>query len=271
MPSLVHENKTIEYYLAPSKRRRSISMRVDRDSRVQVRAPKFTTTHYIEGFIKERINWIIKKQDGFKKLGSIHPAKEFKTGEIFPLFGRDLKLKIEKVTLPPAQTQASTDILPAKGRRANGRARKQRKAICKLDGDYLKIFIGDKVDLKFKAMAARAMRDFYDLRLKSKAGDIIEKYSKVLDVNVSNLAIGNQKSLWGSCSRRGSIRLNWRLAMMPFDIMEYIVIHEVCHLKVHGHCSKFWKVVENLLPDYKERRKWLRQHGMSFFLISDWE
>jgi predicted metal-dependent hydrolase len=245
MPSLVHENKTIEYYLAPSKRRRSIVMRVDRDNRVQVRAPKFTTTHYIEGFIKERINWIIKKQDGFKKLGSIHPVKEFKTGEIFPLFGQDLKLNIERV-------------------------KKQRKAICKLDGEYLKIFIGDKVDLKFKAMAASAMRDFYDLHLKLKAGDIIEKHSKVLDVNVANLAIGNQKSLWGSCSRRGNIRLNWRLAMMPFDIMEYIVIHEICHLKVHGHCSKFWKVVENLLPDYKERRKWLRQHGMSFFLISDW-
>ncbi len=84
MPSLVHENKTIEYYLAPSKRRRSISMRVDRDSRVQVRAPKFTTTHYIEGFIKERINWIIKNRMALKNLAvfirlkNLRPVKYFR-------------------------------------------------------------------------------------------------------------------------------------------------------------------------------------------------
>ncbi len=245
MPELVCKDRTIDYYLAPSKRRRSIIMRVDRDFRVQVRAPKFTTVHYIENFIKERVDWIIKKQNRFKKLGGLHPAKEFEIGEIFSLFGQNLKLNIEK--------------------------RKKQKAVCALDGATLNLFIGDKVDLKFKTMASRAIRDFYSGQIKTKAIEIINKYSKGLGVNVSNISIGNQKSIWGSCSRKGSIRLNWRLAMMPFDMMEYIVIHELCHLKVHGHCSKFWKVVEDIVPDYKERRKWLRHNGISFFLISDWK
>ncbi|MEA3306205.1 MAG: SprT family zinc-dependent metalloprotease [Elusimicrobiota bacterium] len=244
MPSLVHKETIIDYYLAPSKRRRSIIMRVDRDSRVQVRAPRFTAIHYIENFIKERIDWIIKKQNRFEKLDNLHPVKEFKTGEIFPLFDQDLQLHIK--------------------------GRKQKKALCVLDGSALNLFINDNIDLKFKAEASRAIRGFYSGEIKNKAMEIINKYSKVLDVNVVNLSIGDQKSIWGSCSRKGKIRLNWRLAMMPFDVMEYIVIHELCHLKVHGHGRKFWEVVENILPDYKKRLKWLRQHGISFFLISDW-
>ena len=244
MPILICEDKTIEYYLTPSKRRRSIIMRVDRDARVQVSAPKFATLNFIEGFLKERVDWIIKRRNNFKKLGRLYPVKEFKTGEMFPLFGKSLKLNIEK---------------------------RLRPVVCELGAENINLFIGDGIDLKFKAMASRAIMDFYSEQLKIKAIDIIGKYSKSLDVHVAKLSIGNQKRIWGSCSRKGDIRLNWRLAMMPFAVMEYIVVHELCHLKVHGHCAKFWKTVEGVLPDYKKHRKWLRLNGISFFLISDWE
>jgi len=129
MSSLVYKDKIIDYYLMPSKRRRSIVMRVDRDSRVQVRAPKFTTVQFIEEFIKERVNWIIKKQHNFKKFGNLYQAKEFKTGETFPLFDQELKLNIEKI--------------------------EKRKSLCESDGKNLNLFIGAKVDINFKTVACR--------------------------------------------------------------------------------------------------------------------
>ncbi|MCG2725273.1 MAG: M48 family metallopeptidase [Elusimicrobia bacterium] len=245
MPALVYKNKTINYHLTPSKRRGSIVMRVNKDASVHVRAPRFTSINYIEGFLKERFDWIIKRQNSFKKLAGLYPAKEFRTGEMFPLFDQSLKLNIE-------------------------RAKKQRVPICELDGKNLNLFIGDVVDLKFKAAASCAIRDFYGAQIKMRAIDIAGKYSKFLNVKMRKLSIGNQKRIWGSCSRKGDIRLNWRLALMPFDVMEYIVVHELCHLKVHGHCAKFWKAVEGVLPDYRKHRGWLRRNGLSVFFISDW-
>lgn len=246
MPTLVYKDKTINYYLAPSKRRRSVSMRVNKDESVEVRAPRFVTKSYIADFIKNKADWIIKKQDGFKELSVLHPTKEFKTGEEFPLFDRILKLNITRV----------------KNRRASK---------CVIDGANLNFFVNDKEVLKFKSRASKAIRDFYSEQAKIKAAEIIGKYSKILNVNAGGLSVANQKKRWGSCCAKGNIRLNWRLAMMPFSVMEYIVVHEVCHLKVHGHGAKFWRVVESVLPDYKKHLKWLRINGVSLFLVTDWE
>lgn len=78
----------------------------------------------------------------------------------------------------------------------------------------------------------------------------------------SSLRIGNQKTLWGSCSPRDVISLNWRLVAAPAEVFEYVVVHELCHLRQRNHGPRFWRLVERLMPDYRERRAWLREHGV---------
>jgi predicted metal-dependent hydrolase len=80
-------------------------------------------------------------------------------------------------------------------------------------------------------------------------------------LTVSRISIRNQRSRWGSCSRTGRICLNWRLVTMPAEVRDYVLIHELMHLKRMDHSPKFWKLVAEACPAYKEARAWLRSHG----------
>ena len=80
-------------------------------------------------------------------------------------------------------------------------------------------------------------------------------------VTVSRVSIRNQRWRWGSCSRSGHICLNWRLVTMPDEVRDYVLIHELMHLKRMDHSPKFWKLVAAACPAYKEARAWLRSHG----------
>ena len=80
-------------------------------------------------------------------------------------------------------------------------------------------------------------------------------------LTVSRISIRNQRSRWGSCSRSGRICLNWRLVTMPDDVRDYVLIHELMHLKRMDHSPKFWKLVAEACPQYQDARRWLRRHS----------
>ena len=84
-------------------------------------------------------------------------------------------------------------------------------------------------------------------------------YAPKVGVTYGNITIRNQKSRWGSCSAKGNLNFNWKLALMPDEILDYVVVHELAHRMEMNHSDKFWKIVENVLPDYRERRKWLKE------------
>lgn len=90
---------------------------------------------------------------------------------------------------------------------------------------------------------------------------IVQSESKALGVLVSRLTIRDQVSRWGSCSVNGALSFNWRLVLAPHDVLDYVVVHEVCHLLQHNHGPAFWKLVEKRRPGYREQRAWLDEHG----------
>jgi predicted metal-dependent hydrolase len=75
------------------------------------------------------------------------------------------------------------------------------------------------------------------------------------------IRIGSQRTLWGSCSPRGTLSFNWRLVLAPLDVLDYVVVHELCHLRVPNHSRSFWALVERHRPRWREQRAWLREHG----------
>lgn len=81
-----------------------------------------------------------------------------------------------------------------------------------------------------------------------------------------SLRIKTQKSRWGSCGVNNDINLNWLLIMAPPTVMEYVVVHELCHIRHRNHSRDFWELVADHLPDYRQRRNWLKQHGQSLML-----
>ncbi len=88
----------------------------------------------------------------------------------------------------------------------------------------------------------------------------VRQWSSELNVEFSRITIRNQKSRWGSCSRLGNLSFNWRLIMVPEDVLDYVVIHELCHLKEMNHSRKFWEVVGAYCPCWREHRRWINHH-----------
>lgn len=111
--------------------------------------------------------------------------------------------------------------------------------------------------------ARRLVMDWLEERVLDDARKWTREYGSALGVRPMRIRLGNQKSLWGSCSARGVIALNWRLITTPKPIFEYVVVHELCHLVEHNHGTRFWSLVESLIPDYRERRAWLKRHGVA--------
>ena len=89
----------------------------------------------------------------------------------------------------------------------------------------------------------------------------VSHYAEIMGVTYGRITIRDQKSRWGSCSAEGNLNFSWRLILMPIEVMDYVVVHELAHLKEMNHSKAFWEEVEKVLPDYKEQRKWLKENG----------
>jgi predicted metal-dependent hydrolase len=90
---------------------------------------------------------------------------------------------------------------------------------------------------------------------------LAQSEAAALDVCYARLTVRGQRSRWGSCSSSGALSFNWRLVLAPHDVLDYVVVHEVCHLVEHNHGPGFWQLVERRRPAYRESKQWLDDHG----------
>ena len=90
---------------------------------------------------------------------------------------------------------------------------------------------------------------------------VAEDEARALDVRYERIAIRGQRTRWGSCSSRGTLSFNWRLALAPLYVLDYVVVHELCHLREPNHSPRFWALVAERRPGWRSERDWLREHG----------
>lgn len=102
-------------------------------------------------------------------------------------------------------------------------------------------------------------------RYRELAGRVIarraEEYARQMQVTYKRITIRDQKTRWGSCSVKGNLNFNWRLILAPAEVLDYVVVHELAHLKEMNHSGRFWKQVETVMPDFAKHRLWLKQNG----------
>ncbi len=91
--------------------------------------------------------------------------------------------------------------------------------------------------------------------------EIAARYAPLVGVDYGRITIRAQRTRWGSCSAQGNLNFNCLLMLTPDDVMEYVVVHELCHRKEMNHSSRFWAEVERVLPDYRRSRRWLKENG----------
>lgn len=102
-------------------------------------------------------------------------------------------------------------------------------------------------------------------KLANKALEIIPSraayFAQLVGVTYGRITICNQKSRWESCSGNGNLNFNCLLMLVPTEVLDYVIVHELCHRKEVNHSQKFWAEVENILPDYRKQKLWLKEHG----------
>ena len=99
------------------------------------------------------------------------------------------------------------------------------------------------------------------VRARELVSALADEQAERIGVVYQRIRIGAQQTLWGSCSPRGTLSFNWRLALAPLEVLDYVVVHELCHLRVPDHSRRFWRLVESRRPEWRRQRDWLTEHG----------
>lgn len=120
-------------------------------------------------------------------------------------------------------------------------------------------------EAKNDSVLTDTQRALLEKRYRTAAKDIfamrVQYYEQIMKIHHQKIVIRDQKTRWGSCSTSGTLSFNWRLILAPPEILDYVVVHELSHFKYMDHSPQFWASVEAILPDYKLRRDWLKEHG----------
>ncbi len=206
-------------------RRRTVALIVERDGTLTVRAPIRVSHAMIESFIQKKADWIVRTRERFKAIEPT-PAKRYVDGETFLFLGSSFDLKL---------------------------VQSQRPALQFDNGFTLSKNAQPKSEQHFKK--------WYKERAYEIISERVREYAQRYNFTPRQVKISYARTRWGSCSPDGTLNFTWKLVMSPLDVIDYVVVHELSHLRVKNHSIKFWKLVESIYPEYKKKRKWLRENG----------
>ena len=224
----------VNYTLKRSrKRRKTISLQVSNNSEVTICAPYFTPAGEINRFVREKQNWI---QKTMQKQTSLRPKeKEYTTGELFYYVGESFSLEVFF-------------------------EESARKGL---------VFWRDRFYLNSPDAAVDGM-SFFISWYKKKAREYLSKrvefFSRKLSLQPRQVKINSAGKRWGSCSEDNNLSFGFRLIMAPPAVIDYVVVHELMHIREKSHSSRFWKLVAAVMPEYKIHRHWLKEESPKFIL-----
>ena len=222
----------VSYVFKRVPRRRHVHILVNDQGTLEVRAPWRFSLSKARNALRENAQWVVRTLEGVHERIAQRPR--LVTGFCLPLQDESLRLEVR----PRAQMELFDDSRPRRGR-VERRGTVLRVSPASLDEGDLRALL----ESWYRREAAR--------RLAAR----IEHFAPRLGVRPSRLTIRGQRSRWGSCSGTGTVSLNWRLMLVPGALVDYVVVHELCHLRHMNHSPQFWEMVGDEIPDYRERRR----------------
>jgi len=207
--------------------RRSLSLEVKPDGRLIVRAPQSATQAQINAIVTKKAAWIQKAKAKLALKYSELKPKTFFPGEHFWYLGNQYPLQLTERQRPPLE----------------------------LDGVFL-------LSRSAQTRAKQVFIDWYRQETRTITQELIHHYLQQYPFKVNQVRITSARTRWGSCSGAANLNFTYRLCMAPLDVIEYVVVHELAHLKHRNHSKDFWSAVATIKPDYPNARMWLKQHGV---------
>ena len=221
--------KDIEYSLQKSARK-TASIYIERDGSVSLLVPESLDERQIEELIENKRRWIYTSLAEWNDLNSAGVQRSFVNGQGFLYLGRSYRLKI-----------VDEQDLPLK--LLNGHFCLRRSEL------------NEKTESVF--------RKYYRTKGSELIPQRIAKFQDRMGVTTGVIRIQELGNRWGSCTNNGSVSFHWKCLMGPLSIIDYIVVHELAHLKHPNHSDAFWNEVDKVMPDYRDRKDWLRENGAS--------
>lgn len=209
--------------------------------KIEVVAPLRVSTSKIHAFVESQQDWIVAATDKVeakrKKINRLSPEL-YADGVAVPFRGKQTRIRLKSHAL--------------------------KKVKIELNEHYFNIYLPARYEGGSNSELIRlALIDWMKKQALKRVNSYIMLHTHKYNLTPRYIKIKNQKSRWGSCGIHNDINLNWLLILAPPEVMEYVVVHELCHIKERNHSAKFWQLVAAHLPDYQQQRDWLRRNGMS--------
>lgn len=236
MKLITYESETFEYKVI-KKKRKTLGIKITNDAEVVVSAPIGVTESVIYDIVNKKAAWIIEKLNQIKEIEKYKEKEEFVDGKKVEFLGQVYLLKINR----------NFD---------------REKALVYLADNNIVVNIRLSYNDDEKNIVVKSLLiNWFKEQAKVKFLERTEYYAKKIGVKPNDIRVKEQKTLWGSCSGKNNINYNWKLIMAPPKVLDYVVVHELCHILQRNHSNKFWELVGKIMPDYKEIRKWLKENG----------
>lgn len=130
------------------------------------------------------------------------------------------------------------------------------------NGKQFEIFVDEKADAnERKTLIKNAFRKWYRRSAHENFKKRLDYYCEVTGSSYNTMRIKEQKTRWGSCSKRNNLNFNWKLIMSPQWVMDYVIVHELCHLRFLNHSKEYWELVSLYMPSYSKAQEWLKKNG----------
>lgn len=235
MPHLTIGLKQIAYSVRCSTRAKRLRLTV-RPEGVEVVVPPRVPAHEVRHFIDSHRAWIRDKVEAYQtRLAGHGGADRLEDGVCIPFRGEPTPLAVT------ASSRVHAKVV---------------------DGDGFRLELPRNLPPAGREDAIeRALTKHLRKQAKADAEEAIERFGPPHGLNPTGLRIKEQKRLWGSCTYAGVINLNWRLIMAPAPVFDYVVVHELCHLRHRHHQPPFWHMVGEVMPDFEHHRRWLKSNG----------
>ncbi|WP_077530288.1 M48 family metallopeptidase [Vreelandella utahensis] len=229
--------RDIEYLLVPGNQRKTTDIVIERDGTVVVRPPAKYTPEQVDAVVDSKRLWIYRNLAEWKDLNASAVAREWVNGETFLYLGGAYRLALvsgqdQPLKLKDGRFCLSREVIEHGGTDAARKAFEQ--------------FYVDKGQQRFESRA---------LFFAPKVG-----------VDIADVKVKDMGYRWASCGRSGILNFHWKCMMAPPKIIDYITVHELCHFHHRNHTDAFWNEVDKVMPDWRERKEWLRKRGASLDL-----
>lgn len=227
----------IEYQLLPGTERSTTDIVIERNGAVVVRPPKSLSPEKVDAVVESKRLWIYRNLAEWRDLNATAVVREWVNGETFLYLGRAYRLSLIE--------GQEVDLKRKEGHFCLSR---------------------DLIDKSGVSAAKRVFETYYSVNGLRRIKERVAYFAPKVGVTPTSTKVRELGYRWATCSLEGALSFHWKCMMAPPSVIDYLVVHELCHMHHHNHSDAFWNEVDKILPDYQARKTWLRKHGAALDL-----